>query len=330
MERRSFLKLAAATAAAAGTGTLTATNASAADAVTIALIPGLTADGFYVTMHKGAEAAAKATGANLIYQGAAEWNVSLQVPILEAVIAKKPAAILIAPNDKTQMIQPLKKAFDAGIQVVCVDTFIGTGVFQTGKGDADFPISYVASDNVLGGRMAARALAKAIGEKGKVYVSNVKPGISTTDQREEGFKDEMKKYSGIQVLETQFNDDDANKAAAQVQAVIGRTPDLAGVFGANLFSASGTANGVKAAGQAGKIKLAGFDAPESIVAQLKDGTFELTIAQHPAEIGYFGFMAAYAQVTGNPVPTAIGTGFSVMTKDNIDDPNVSRYLYKSN
>jgi len=328
MERRSFLKMMAASTAAAGTAAM-ASKASAADTVTIALIPGLTADGFYVTMHKGAEAAAKATGANLIYQGAAEWNVSLQVPILDAVIAKKPAAILIAPNDKTQLIQPLKKAFDAGIQVVCVDTFIGTGVFQTGKGDADFPISYVASDNVLGGRMAARALAKAIGEKGKVYVSNVKPGISTTDQREEGFKDEMKKYSGIQVLETQFNDDDANKAAAQVQAVIGRVPDLAGVFGANLFSASGTANGVKAAGQVGKIKLAGFDAPESIVAQLKDGTFELTIAQHPAEIGYFGFMAAYANATSNPVPTAIGTGFTVMTKDNIDDPNVSKYLYKS-
>lgn len=328
MERRSVLKLMGATAALAGAG-LAPGRAAAADKVTIALIPGLTADGFYVTMHKGAEAAAKAVGAELLYQGAAEWNVSLEVPILDAIIAKKPSAILIAPVDKTQMIAPLKKAFDAGITIVCVDTFIGNGVFQTGAGDADFPISYVASDNVLGGRIAARALAKAIGDKGKVYVSNVKPGVSTTDQREEGFKLEMKSHSNIEVLETQFNDDDANKAAAQVQAVIGRVPDLAGVFGANLFSAGGTANGVKQAGMVGKVKLAGFDAPESIVAQLKDGTFELTVAQHPAEIGYFGYIAAYAFVTGNPVPTAIGTGFSVMTKDNIDDPNVSKYLYKS-
>jgi len=328
MERRSILKLMGVTAVMAGAG-LAPGRAAAADKVTIALIPGLTADGFYVTMHKGAEAAAKAVGAELLYQGAAEWNVSLQVPILDAIIAKKPSAILIAPVDKTQMIAPLKKAFDAGITIVCVDTFIGTGVFQTGAGDADFPISYVASDNVLGGRIAARALAKAIGDKGKVYVSNVKPGVSTTDQREEGFKLEMKSHSNIEVLETQFNDDDANKAAAQVQAVMGRVPDLAGVFGANLFSASGTANGVKQAGMVGKVKLAGFDAPESIVAQLKDGTFELTVAQHPAEIGYFGYIAAYAFVTGNPVPTAIGTGFSVMTKDNIDDPNVSKYLYKS-
>jgi ribose transport system substrate-binding protein len=308
---------------------LAAGRASAQDKPTIALIPGLTADGFYVTMHKGAMAAAEAVGAQLVYQGAAEWNVSLQVPILEAVIARKPAAIMIAPNDKQQLIEPLRKAQDAGIAVVCVDTFIGTGVFQTGGGDADFPISYIASDNVLGGRMAARALAKAIGEKGKVYVSNVKPGISTTDQREEGFKAEMKEHKDIEVLETQFNDDDANKAAAQFQAVYGRVPDLAGVFGANLFSADGTANGVKQAGVSGKVKLAGFDAPESIVAHLKDGTFELTIAQHPAEIGYFGFMAAYAHATGNPVPTAIGTGFTVMTAANIDDPNVSRYLYKS-
>jgi len=236
---------------------------------------------------------------------------------------------MIAPTDKVQLVAPLKKAHDAGIPIVCVDTFIGTGVFQTGSGDADFPIAYVASDNVLGGRMAARALAKAINEKGKVYVSNVKPGISTTDQREEGFKDEMKKYSGVQVLETQFNDDDANKAAAQVQAVFGRAPDLAGVFGANLFSASGTANGVTQAGQAGKIKIAGFDAPESIVSQLKDGTFTLTIAQHPAEIGYFGFITAFAHVTDNPVPTHIGTGFTVMTAANIDDPKVSRFVYKS-
>jgi ribose transport system substrate-binding protein len=177
--------------------------------------------------------------------------------------------------------------------------------------------------------MAARALAKAIGEKGKVYVSNVLPGVSTTDQREEGFKLEMANYKDIEVLETQFNGDDANKAAAQFQAVLGRVPDLAGVFGANLFSAEGAANGAKQAGVTGKVKIAGFDAPESIVAELKDGTVELTIAQHPAEIGYFGFMTAYAHVTGNPVPTAIGTGFSVMTAANIDDPNVSKYLYKS-
>jgi len=296
---------------------------------TIALIPGLTTDAFYITMRKGAEAAAKAVGATLIFQGAPDFNPVTQVPVLDAVIAKKPDAILIAPTDKTQLVQPLKKAADAGIPVITVDTFIGTGVYQTGAGDADFPLSYIASDNVLGGQIAARALATAVGDKGKVYVSNVKPGISTTDQREQGFKDEMKNHPGITVLETQFNDDDANKAASQLQSVFARNPDLVGVFGANLFSALGAATGVKQSGQSGKIRVVAFDAPTSIVDNLKSGLVDMAIAQHPAEIGYFGVMAAYAHLTGNSIPTSIGTGFTVITKDNVADPKVARFIYQN-
>ena len=280
---------------------------------TIALIPGLTTDAFYITMHKGAMAAADALGVELLFQGSPEWNASLQVPILNAVIAKKPDAILIAPNDKQQLIAPLKAAADAGIAVICVDTFIDDGIFQDGMGDGDFPISYVASDNVLGGIMGGNALANAIGKKGTVYVSNVKPGISTTDQREEGFKAAMKNYPNITVLETQFNDDDANKASAQVNAVVARAPDLAGIFGANLFSAIGSADGVKAMGKTGEIKVVAFDAPTRIVDDLKSGLVDLAIAQHPAEIGYMGVMVAFGHVTGNPVPVSIGTGFTVMT-----------------
>ena len=327
MERRSFIKTTAAMMIAAPAG-LAAGSASAQDKkFTIALIPGLTTDAFYITMRKGAEAAAKAVGADLVFQGAPDFNPVTQVPVLDAVIAKQPSAILIAPTDKTQLVQPLKKAADAGIPVFTVDTFIGSGVYQTGSGDADFPLSYIASDNILGGEIAARALATAIGDKGKVYVSNVKPGISTTDQREEGFKREMAKHSGIEVLETQFNDNDANKAASQLQAVFARNPDLAGVFGANLFSALGAANGVQQAGQSGKVRVVAFDAPTSIVDNLNSGLVDMAIAQHPAEIGYFGVMAAYAHLTGNSVPTSIGTGFTVIDKSNVSDPNVAKFIY---
>lgn len=295
--------------------------------LTIALIPGLTTDAFYITMHRGAQAAADALGDTLVFQGAPDFNPVTQVPVLDAVIARHPDAILIAPTDRVQLVEPLKKATAAGIVVVTVDTFIGDGKYQTGVGNTDFPLSYVASDNVMGGQIAARALAKAIGDKGKVFVANLKPGISTLDQREEGFRSEMKKHPNITVMETQYNDDDANKAASEVQSVLARTPDLAGVFGGNLFSAIGTANGVKQAGAAGRVKIAAFDAPKSVVGQLKSGLIEIAIAQHPAEIGYFGFMAADAALKGQSVPTLIGTGFTVMTKDNVDNPDVSRFLY---
>ena len=325
MDRRKFLGAASALP-------LTVAAASVAKAqdkkFTIALIPGLTTDAFYITMNKGAQAAADALGVELVFQGAPDFNPVTQVPVLDAVIARAPSAILIAPTDTTQLIEPLRKAHDAGIPVITVDTFIGTGMYQTGAGDADFPLAYIASDNILGGKMAARALAAAIGGAGKVYVSNVKPGISTTDQREAGFKTAMaEEFPNVVVLETQFNDNDANKAASQLQGVFAREADLKGVFGANLFSALGAGNGVQQAGQTGAIKVVAFDAPGSIVDNIKTGLVDVAIAQHPAEIGYFGLVSAFAHLTGQSIPVSIGTGFTIMDASNIDDPEVAKYIY---
>jgi ribose transport system substrate-binding protein len=302
--------------------------APAQDKPVIALIPGLTTDAFYITMRKGAQAAADALGVELIFQGGPDFNPTVQVPVLNAVTARQPDAILIAPTDKQQLIAPLKQAHDAGIAVITVDTFIDDGRYQDGDGPGDFPLSYVASDNVLGGFMAGAALGRTLGGQGKVYVSNVKPGISTTDQREEGFKLAMSElFPEIEVLETQFNDDDANKAASQLQAVFARNPDLAGVFGANLFSAIGAADGVKAVGKTGEIRVVAFDAPQRIIDDIKSGLIDMAIAQHPAEIGYYGVMTAYAAVTGQSVPVDIGTGFTVMDASNIDDPEVLKFVY---
>ena len=320
------LMTAVAMAAAIFGGGLTS-SAQAQKDLTIALIPGLTTDAFYITMHRGAQHAADALGVELLFQGAPDFNPTLQVPVLDAVIARGPDAILIAPTDKVQLIAPLRRAHDAGIPVITADTFIDDGQYQDGSGDGDFPMSYIASDNVLGGRIAARALADAIGGEGTVYVSNVKPGISTTDQREEGFKLEMANYPGITVLSTQFNDDDANKAASQLQAVVARNPDLGGVFGANLFSAVGAANGVRSIGKSGEIRVVAFDAPQSIVDDIGEGLVDMTIAQHPAEIGYYGVMSAYAHLTGQSLPIAIGTGFTVIDATNMNDPDITKFIY---
>jgi ribose transport system substrate-binding protein len=328
MERRSILKAVAAAALATTIGLAAGPSFAQEKKFTIALIPGLTTDGFYITMRKGAQAAADALGVELVFQGAPDFNPVTQVPVLDAIIARAPDAILIAPTDTTQLIEPLRKANEAGIPVITVDTFIGTGSYQTGAGDADFLLAYIASDNVLGGRIAARALANAIGGEGKVFVSNVNPGISTTDQREEGFKLEMtENFPNVEVLETQFNKNDANNAASQLQAVFARNADLKGVFGANLFSALGSANGVQQAGQSGTIKVVAFDAPVSIVDNINSGLVDVAIAQHPAEIGYYGVVSAFAHLTGQSIPVSIGTGFTIMDKANIADPEISKYLY---
>ncbi|MBE7209626.1 MAG: substrate-binding domain-containing protein [Gluconacetobacter diazotrophicus] len=326
MERRALLAGIglAATGAAAAAGSA---RAAGGKKHTVALVPGLTTDAFYITMRRGAAAAAAALGVELLFQGAPAFNPVSQVPVLDAVVARRPDALLVAPTDKTQLIQPLKNAADAGIPVITLDTFIGTGAYQTGSGDADFPLSYIASNNTTGGEIAARALAKAIGDKGTVYVANIEAGVSTTDQREQGFKEEMKRHPGITVLPTEFNDDDANKAASQAQSVLSRHPDLAGIFGTNLFAALGAGNGVQQSGKAGVVKVIAFDAPQSIVADLKSGLVTAAIAQHPAEIGWFGVAAAVAHLTGQSIPPLIATGFTIIDKTNVDAAATKPFLY---
>jgi len=320
---KTLLKAAALTVA-LGTSALAQDNSD----IRITLVPGLTTDAFYITMNRGAQAAAEALGITVDFQGAEEFDPVLQTPVLDAVIARGPSAILIAPTDTTQMIEPLRRAHEAGIPVITVDTFIDDGKYQDGAGDGDFPLSYVASDNIGGGRMAARFMAEATGGTGKVYVSNVRPGISTTDQREEGFKLEMaENFPDIEVLDTQYNENDASLAASQFQAVLARHPDVVGVFGANLFSALGAANGVEGADKLGDVTVIAFDAPQSIVDNISSGLVDAAIAQHPAEIGYFGVMAAYAALTGQSVPISIGTGFTVINADNVSDESIAKFIY---
>jgi ribose transport system substrate-binding protein len=145
----------------------------------------------------------------------------------------------------------------------------------------------------------------------------------------EGFAEEMKKHPNVKVLETQYNEDDANKAAAHVAAVLARTPELSGIFAANTFSGKGAAEGVKSAGRSGKTKVVTYDAVPGIDKDLKSGLVDIAIAQKPAEMGYMGVKYAADLVRGKTIPTNFGTGFVVMDKNNVDDPEVHKFIYSN-
>ena len=89
----------------------------------------------------------------------------------------------------------------------------------------------------------------------------------------------------------------------------------------------GAADGVKALGKSGAVKVVAFDTPTRIVDDLKSGLIDFAIAQHPAEIGYYGVMSAYAVINGQSIPPPIGTGITVMDKTNVDEPDVKKFVY---
>jgi ribose transport system substrate-binding protein len=287
----------------------------------LTLIAGVKGDEFYITMNCGARAEAKKLGVSLNFQGPDQFDAGQQTPIVNAVAAKKPDAVLVAPTDSKAMYAPIKQLADNGSKVVLVDTTLD---------NAGLAVSQISSNNELGGKQAATALSKLIGGKGKVFVMNVKPGISTTDARGKGFEEGAKAQPGLTYIGQQYDNDDPAKAASIVKAVLAKNPDLKGIFATNLFSAEGAASALREAGKLGKVKIIGFDAGPKQVQDLKDGLVQGLIAQEPASIGAQGVQQAVNALTGKPTTKVIRTGFVTVTKDNLNDPATQKALYKAN
>jgi len=303
--------------------TFSAATGTAANAKTykITFVQGVAGDGFYITMGCGIKAKAKRLGATIKITGAGKWDAALQTPVLSGVVASKPDAILIAPNDVTAMQKPIDAAIKKGIKVVLVDTTVN---------NASKAVSEISSDNVGGGKAAFNAIAQLVPTGGKVLVISTSAGVSTVDARVAGFDQGVKSSGGKYTnLGVQYSNNEPAKAAAITTAAIAAHPDLVAIFATNLFSAMGAATGIKQAGKEGKIKVVGFDAGPDQVKALKDGTVQALIAQQPGTIGTQAVEQAIAALKGKPTKKKITTGFTILTAANIDTPAGQAATYRS-
>jgi ribose transport system substrate-binding protein len=307
-----------------------ATNAPAASAMAappkasknynIQFIQGVAGDQFYITMQCGAQAEAAKLGVTVKTQGPQKFDPTLQKPILDSVMASQPDAVMIAPTDVKAMQTPLQQASTKS-KVVLVDTTVD---------DPSFATSQIASDNIGGGKAAFEALKKLNPNGGKVMVMSVDPGISTTDQRLQGFVDAVKADSSFSYVGVQYSHDDPATASNLIGSTLQKYPDLVGVFAANLFAAEGTATGVRQANKGSQVKIVGFDAGPAQVKALKDGTVQALVAQEPGVIGQYGVDAAVAALEGTTVTPKVQTGFTIIDQDNVDTAEGQAAAYKSN
>lgn len=282
-------------------------SAGGSDNKQIAFVQGVAGDEFYITMECGIKEKAAELGYTVTTQGPQKFDPTLQKPIVDSVTASKPAAMLIAPTDVEAMQAPLEQAAKAGIKVVLVDTTTN---------DPSFAVSQISSDNVGGGAAAFDAIKAAKPAGGKVLVISTDPGVSTVDARIKGFEEAAAKDSTFTYLGVQYSHNDPATAANLVSAALQKDPDIIGIFATNLFSAEGSATGVRQAG-AKDVTIVGFDAGPNQIKALEDGTVQALVAQQPSTIGSDGVTQADAALNGGTVKPTIQTGFTIITKDNL-------------
>jgi ribose transport system substrate-binding protein len=294
-----------------------------------AFMPGI-ADPFYFTMEKGAKAKAEELGVELIVgEFPKAWGPEYQVPILKALVARGDIDLLFtAPTSTEALIPVLKEIHDSGIPIITVDTYIGDGDYSK-PSNYSFPLSYIGTDNFLGGQVVAGALALMLGGKGKVFLENTNPDVSSVMGRENGFRAGLKIFPDMELVGVEYCLDVQETAAAQVSAALQKHPDLVGVFGVNVFSAQGAYQAVATAGLVGAVKIATWDATETLIEALRKGEVDLILAQMPAEMGSLCVEWGVKYLTeGVEIPKKVIPGFFVFTKDNVNDPEAQQYIYK--
>ncbi|MFN0168821.1 MAG: substrate-binding domain-containing protein [Bryobacteraceae bacterium] len=280
---------------------------------------------FWQTVHAGAIKAGQEFGFRV------EWNAptvevdsSRQIEIVESMAGRRLAGIVLAPVDRKALVSVVERAAAAGVPVSIFDSGIAT----------DRYISYVATNNLEAGRMAARRMGEILGGKGKVGVIGFMPGSASTMDREDGFQTEIRKhYPGINLVALQFAMADRARAMAATENILTAHPDLAGVFADNESSSVGAVQALKSRNARG-VKLVAFDASDQLLADLRAGWIDSIVVQDPFKMGYESAKAIGLHLRGETPPRQIDSGARLITLRDVDlqdvrlllFPDIQRYL----
>jgi ribose transport system substrate-binding protein len=284
----------------------------------LGFIPGVRGDKYYVSLQCGAQAEARKLGVTLEAQGGTAFDPASQIPVLQAVSATNPDAIVIAPVDSKAMFTPLQVVHQQGAKLVLVDTTLD---------DTSIVESAIHSNYFQGGVQGARILSQLMGGKGTALLISIKPGISTLDEGKGGFEQEIAKHAGITYLGAEYGNNDQVKVASIVAATLSAHPDLKGIFLPSGTDAEGVGAALKRAGKTGEVKVVAYDAYPAEVEQLRRNEVQALIVQKPYEMGQLGVRMAVDALNGKQTTKQILTDLLVATKDNVDSPAIKPFLY---
>ncbi|MGP3635877.1 ABC transporter permease/substrate-binding protein [Streptomyces sp. 24-1644] len=262
---------------------------------------------FFVQMKAGAQAEAKAAGIDLTVTDA-QNDASQQANQLQNFTSSGMKSIIVNPVDSDAVGPGVRSANKADIPVIAADRGVN-------KADT---ATLVASDNVAGGRLAAKALADKLGGKGSIVILQGTAGTSASRERGAGFAEGIKAYPGIKVVARQPADFDRTKGLDVMTNLLQSHADVTGVFAENDEMALGA---VKALGsKAGKsVTVVGFDGTPDGLKAVEAGTLYASVAQQPKELGRIAVRNAVRAAQGKEVDSMVKVPVKVVTEKNVAD-----------
>lgn len=287
--------------------------------IQIAVIPKGTTHEFWKTIHAGAVKASRELGVDIIWKGPQkEDDRAQQIMVVEDFINRGVDGIVLAPLDDRALCRPVQDAVRETIPVVIIDSEL--------QGE-DF-VSFVATDNYKGGVIAARKLGELLGGKGEIFLIRYQEGSASTTKRENGFLDTItSEFPDVSLLAQDQHTGATTETAFQLaENLIGRFPEVEGIFCPNESSTFGTLRALQESGLAGKIKFVGFDSSPKLIQALRDEHIHGLVLQNPMKMGYLGVKQMVLHLRGQSIEIRVDTGVYLATQENMDDTDMKNLL----
>lgn len=290
--------------------------------LTIAVVPKGTTHEFWKAVHAGAEKAAKESGASILWKGPMkEDDLKGQIDVVQTFVAQGVSGIVLAPLNDKALVGPVKEAQDAKVPVVVFDSNLAS----------EDRVSFVATDNVAAGKLGCQELARLVGDGGKVVILRYQEGSASTQQREEGCLAALKEHPKVEIVSDKQHGGATTESAFDasenlLSANKATEGGVTGVFCPNESTTVGMLLALDKVSLAGKVKFIGFDASPKLVAGLTDGKIHGLVVQNPFNMGYLAVTAMVKHLKGQPVDKRVDTGATLVTKDNLDKPDVKALL----
>ena len=274
---------------------------------------------FFVKMREGAEQAATAGGARLVAAaGRNDGDNAGQVTAIENLVAAGAKAILISPSDAKAIVPAVRKAREAGVLMIAVDS----PTDPVEAADALF-----ATDNYRAGELIGRYVRHRLGNAtARIATLDLLPGHPVGAQRHNGFlqgyglptnpkeSNELAQPPGVVCMADALGDQGRGQTA--MENCLQQHPDINVVYTINEPTAAGARTALERAGRAKDVILVSVDGGCRGVQAIVDGRLDATAQQYPLKMAELGVQAAMTFVKGGARPAGyVDTGVALITAD---------------
>lgn len=296
-----LLALSLASCASPTTGSST-TGGSSSSKYTIGFAVSTLNNPFFVAMVNGVKSEAAKEGVTVIVDNGNN-DPATQLNQMQDLIQQKVNAIILNPTDSQSLSSAVKLANQAKIPVITLDRSVSSGTVAT----------FIASNSIQAGKMAADELIKALGGQGQVIDLQGTVGTSAEADREKGFSDEIATAPGITVVARQTANFDRSTALNVTQNLLQAHPNVKGVFAQNDEMALGALKAIQQAGKSG-VAIVGIDGEQEVVNDIQQGLIYADIAQQPTQEGVLGVQSAVKLAKGETVAATVDSPLQLVVK----------------